>query len=71
MFAESVLKIEGDEVAAIQVVQCLDELVSTLKMRQTDNFLSHQTAAEKRKLIDDGYSGEVIEATCQEFFGNF
>lgn len=70
MFAETVLKIEGDEVTAIEVVQHLDEFVTTLKMRRTDNFLSYQTAIEKQKLIDDGDSAGVIEATCHEFFGN-
>lgn len=64
------MKIEGDEVALIEIVQYLDELVTTLKMRRTDKFLCHQTEIEKQKLIDDGYSVEVMEITCHEFFGN-
>lgn len=64
------MKIEGDEVAAIEIVQYLDELVTTLKMRRTDNFLSFQTAAEKQKLVDEGHSVEDIDSTCHEFFGN-
>lgn len=70
LFAESVLKIEGDEVAAIEIVQYLDELVTTLKMRRTDNYLSFQAETEKQKLVDEGHSVEDIESTCHEFFGN-
>lgn len=71
MFADTVLKIVGDEVAAIEVVQHLDELATTLKSRRADNFLSNQTAIEKQKLIDAHHSGVAIENICHEFYGNF
>lgn len=65
------LKIEGDDVTAIEVAHCLNELEETLKMRQEDDFLSPTAVAEKQKLIDDGYNSDEMAATRNEFFGSF
>lgn len=52
-------------------VHYLKELEDTLKMRKEDDFLSPTVAAEKRKLIDDGYDSDEMTSTCNDFFGNF
>lgn len=65
------LKVEGDDVTAIEVAHCLNELDETLKMRQEDDFLSPTTITEMKKLIDDGYNSHEMAAIRNEFFGNF
>lgn len=70
MFAAHILKIEGDDVTAIEVVQYLDELEMTLRTRQEDDFLSPTTLVEKKALIRAGYAADVVlTAKCGEFFG--
>lgn len=65
------LKIEGDDVTAIEVTHCLNVLEETLKMRQEDDFLSPTAVAEMKKLIDDGYNSDEMAAIRNKFFGNF
>lgn len=65
------LKIEGDDVTAIEVAQFLNDLKDTLKTRQEDDYLSPTLAAEQRKLIDRGYNADEMAATRNAFFGNF
>lgn len=63
------LKIEGDEVAAIEVARYVNELQINLRMRQEDDFLSPQTAEEKKSLINKGFDDEIL-STNKEFLGN-
>lgn len=65
------LKIEGDEVAAIEVIQYVNELQINLKMRQEDDFLSPQTAEAKKFLIKKGFDAEILSSKYKEFYGNF
>lgn len=65
------IKIEGDDVTAIEVAHSLNELEETLKMRQEDDFLSPNAVTEKQKLIDHGYNCNEMAAVRNEFFGNF
>lgn len=69
MFQSSVLKIESDEVTAIEVLQYLNELDDTLKQRMEDEFLSTTTAAEKKSLSTDEYETALLTNTCKQFFG--
>lgn len=71
LFAKYVLKVEGDDVTAIEVAHCLNELDGTLKMRQEDDFLSPTAITEMKKLIDDGYDSHEMAAIRNEFFGDF
>lgn len=64
------LKIEGDDVTAIEVAYCLNELEETLKMRQEDDFLSPGAVTEKQKLIEDGYNLDEMATIRNEFFSN-
>lgn len=52
------------------MVQYLDELNVTLKMRQEDEYLSPQTKAEMDALVDDRFDTGVIFSKCKDFFGN-
>lgn len=63
------LKIEGDEVAAIEIVRYVNELQINLKMRMDDDFLSPQTAKEKECLINMGLDAEILTANYKQFFG--
>lgn len=65
------LKIEGDDVSAIEVVQQIIELEQTLKQRKEDNFLPPPAVAERNMLIENGYSLDELTAVCNDFFGNF
>lgn len=67
LFAQCVLKIEGDEVSAIEIVQHLGDLNEPLKLRKSDEFLSAPTKAEMEAVII--YS-KLITTKCKEFFGN-
>lgn len=65
------LQIEGDEVAAIEIVQYVNELQINLKMRLEDDFLSPKTAEEKKSLINNGFDAEMLSSKYKEFFGDF
>lgn len=64
------LKIEGDDVTAIEVADCLNDLEDTLKMRKEDGFLSPLTDAEKPRLIDHVHDADEMASTRKAFFGN-
>lgn len=70
MFADTVLKIEGDDITAIEIMKHLDDLENTLKLREEDEFLSPLVAEEKDTLIGFGYDAELLRVTCKTFFGN-
>lgn len=65
------LKIEGDNITAIEVVHYLDELRDTIDTRGKDDFLSPAASAEKRTLIDNGCDSDSLSDPCKEFFGTF
>lgn len=64
------LKIEGDDVSAIEVAHEINELKATLKQRKEDNLLCPPAAIEREMLIECGYNVDELTAVCHEFYGN-
>lgn len=60
MFAETVLKIEGDDVTVVESFCHLDEMRDTITMRKQDGFLLHSTSMEKQSLIRNGYDCDEL-----------
>lgn len=72
MFAETVLRIEGDGIESREVerLHCLDELRNSIEMRKNDEFLSPASSAEKTLLISSGASdSKIISQYCNGFYG--
>lgn len=65
------MKVEGDDVCAIEVAESVQQLKATLQMRSDDDFLSFPTAAVKDELVADGHDGETLTAQCRGFFGTY
>lgn len=70
LFPKNVMKIEGDDVTAIEVAKSLNGLEESLKMRKQDDFSSPTTVAEKQRLIDDEYNSDEMAAIRNDLFGN-
>lgn len=64
-----VLKIEGDEVTAVETATALSTLEDTLKMRKEDRFLSPTVSEEKNALIESGFDSEKLNDICEKFYG--
>lgn len=62
------MKIEGNDITAIEVVNHLKTLPNTLNARQTDKFLTPAAEEEKGKLRGRQV---YIEKIIHEFFGMF
>lgn len=71
LFANTVLKIEGDDITAIEVAHEMNELEEPLKQRKADRFLTPPAAAEWQMLIECGYNADELTAVCDDFYGNF
>lgn len=69
LFAETVLKVEGDDISIIEGLYHIDELRNELNSRKIDAFLSPETSAEKALLIDGGHDSDDILSYCNEFYG--
>lgn len=67
-FRDTVLKIEGDNVSAIDVFHQLEILRGNILLRKEENYLHPDTEAEIDKLTKDG---NYHKTTIEEFFGNF
>lgn len=72
IFSQTILKIEGDNITAIEVLKYINELKNTLEMREEDQFLSRASTEEKEKLMEFSYEPDTnqISAMCTDFFGN-
>lgn len=71
-FRDTVLKIEGDNVSAIDVTHHLEILRGNILLRKEEKYLHPDTEAELGKLTKDGnYHEQTIEGVFEEFFGSF
>lgn len=71
-FHSTVLKIEGDNVSAVDVVHQLDVLRGNFLLRKTEKYLHPDTEAELMELtsVTGQFEREIIEGYFSEFFGN-
>lgn len=69
LFAQYVLKIEGDDVSAVEVAYALNDLEETIKLRKEDRFLSPSAAREREKIVNQHCSLDEINSICDDFFG--
>jgi translation initiation factor 2B subunit (eIF-2B alpha/beta/delta family) len=69
LFNDCILKIEGDQITAIETLHHVKQLEDTLKRRSTDNFLTSRTKHEKSELIKTGIGRATLEGVCRQFFG--
>lgn len=66
------MKIEGDNVSAIDVSHHLDRLRGNIVLRKEEKFLHPDTEDEIAKLVESNdYDGEMILGVFDQFFGNF
>lgn len=70
MFAETILRIEGDDISAVESLHWLDELRNSMEMRKSDEFLSPALSDEKNLLISSEASNlQEISHYCNAFYG--
>lgn len=62
------LKIEGENVSAVEVAFHMEELRATIALQQTEDYLSPNLKAEIDLLID---SGDFDETTIKDVFRQF
>lgn len=67
------MKIEGDDVSAVDVAHQLDVLRGNLLLRKAEKYLGPNTEAELIELTSTTgeFEREIIEEYFSEFFGNF
>lgn len=67
------MKIEGDDVSAVDVAHQLDVLRGNLLLRKAEKYLDPNTEAELIELTSTTgeFEREIIEEYFSEFFGNF
>lgn len=71
-FKEAVLKVESENVSAVEVAYYLDELRANMMIRKTEKYLGPDIVEEKNKLITSGdYDEEKFREIMDGFFGNF
>lgn len=68
-FQRTVLKIEGDNIGAVDVAHQLEILRANIMLRKEENFIDADTEDEKNKLIDMGYDGKDMEEIFMKFYG--
>lgn len=68
-FNKTVLKIEADDISALDVSIHLDELQANLLLRKEEEYLAPAAFAEKKSLDDDGYDVNIITETFRDFYG--
>lgn len=68
LFENTVRKIEGDSITAIEVLKHLNILQAELKARKEDQFLSTLASEERRTLMQAGHHAH-IDQICNEFYG--
>lgn len=69
LFNDCILKIEGDQITAIETLHHIKELEDELKRRRTNHFLTTRTKHEKTELINNGIGRATLEGVCPQFFG--
>lgn len=70
LFEDTVRKIEGDHVVAVEVVFELDDLIEQLELRQETHFMIPAVIAEKNEIEEEGHCTQIIQATFDQFYGN-
>lgn len=68
-FAQTVLKIEGDNVPAVDVVFHLDVLKGNILVRRDEHYLDPATEDEKNNLIEMGFAEQVMDDIITQFYG--
>lgn len=63
------LKIESDNVSAIDVAFHLDVLKGNILVRRDEHYLNPATEDEKESLIEKGFHSQVIDNVIIEFYG--
>lgn len=69
-FQETVLRIEGDNVSAVDVAHHLDALRGNLLLRKVEKYL-HPTTEAEMETMNGEYDREMVEDIFAQFFGNF
>lgn len=62
------LRIESDNITAIEVLKHLNALQAELKSRQEDKFLSPLASKERNSVMQTGHY-DHIDNICNEFYG--
>lgn len=70
-FKETVLKIESDNISAVEVALHLDELRGNIMLRKEEQYLSPEIENEKQNLIANcEFDEAIIHKVINTFFGN-
>lgn len=70
-FRQTVLKIEGDNVPAVEVAQQLEILKGNISTRQAEKYLDPASEAEKNRLVDNGYDEQELDDVFMRFYGYY
>lgn len=65
------MKIEGDNIPAVDVAQNLEVLKGNILVRKEEKYLDPATEDERNRLIDDGYDEQVIDDVFMQFYGGY
>lgn len=65
------MKIEGDNIPAVDVAQNLEVLKGNILVRKEEKYLDGATEDERNRLIDDGYDEQVIDDVFMRFYGGY
>lgn len=65
------MKIEGDNIPAVDVAQNLEVLKGNILVRKEEKYLDGATEDERNRLIDDGYDEQVIDDVFMQFYGGY
>lgn len=71
IFHDIILRIESDNISAVEVGIILDDLKSLLQTRKNNEFLMPSTEAEKNQLVEDGKDIQPILTSFNKFHGEF
>lgn len=63
------MKIEGDDISAIDVAHQLDILKGNIMLRRDENYLHPDTEKERNILIEEGFDEGEIDDVFQKFYG--
>lgn len=64
------LQIERDDISAIEVAFCLQELEGNIMLRKEEQYFSPEIEAEKNKLVEaDEFDETMINGVFSSFYG--
>lgn len=67
-FAEAVLKIEGDEISAVEVAHHLEVLKGNISVRKRENYMDPATE-EELSLLTEEYEESIFFDNFDKFYG--